>query len=199
MLVSRCEANMISISNKVHNFNDWTNQKEEIIRPSERISVEIFSFDHQYTKFFTVSDINKGFNYSKVNHRHLKCYESEDKYTSFTVEMDYDVKEIGEYRIDILYENKDKKDYVGRYSLELNQKSANYINTKPVQYKTVTTTKKTGKTNKKIKKQVPQVSTDHRISGSDLKFDGELNFLKRKTVFTGVKEMGRYHLSFELP
>jgi len=190
---------MISINNKVHNFNDWTNQKEEVIRPSERIAVEIFSFDHQYSKFLTISDINSGFNYSKTNHRHLKCFESADKYTSFAVEMDYEVQEIGEYRIDIYYENKNKEDYVGRWSMELNQKSANYINTKPVQYKTVTTTKKTGKKNKKIKKTVPQVSTAHRIQGSDLKFDGEVNFLKRKTIFTDLKEMGKYHLSVELP
>lgn len=183
----------------VHNKQDWTDHKRSLIRPLENVAIEIFSFDHQYTKSFTRDNINAGFNYSKVNHRYLKCIESKDKYTSFTVELDYDVQAIGEYRIDLLYENKNGKDYVGRYDFELTSKSSLYINTKPVTYKTVTKTVKTGKTNKKIKQKVPQVSTAHRIKGADLKFDGEKNFLKRNTVFMDINELGKYHLTVELP
>lgn len=190
---------MIKIANKTHNPRDWTNHKKEVIRPSEKISVEIFSYDHQYTKLYDRDDINNGFNIKKTDHRHLKCYESEDGYTSFTVELDYEVKEIGEYRFDVLYENKDGNDYGGRYSIELNQKSAKYINTKPVQYKTATETKTTGKTNSKIKKKVPQVSTAHRIDGADLKFDGEPDFIKRNIFFKTINEEGKYHLAIELP
>ena len=190
---------MIKIANKTHNPRDWTNHKKEVIRPSEKIAVEIFSYDHQYTKLYDRDDITKGFNIKKTDHRHLKCYESKDGYTSFTVELNFKAKEIGAYRFDIIYENKDGGDYAGRYSLELGQKSATYINTKPVQYKTVTEVKKTGKTNKKIKKKVAQVSTDHRIDGKNLKFDGEADFIKRKTIFKDIKEKGKYHFAVELP
>ncbi|MBQ2654076.1 MAG: hypothetical protein IJF83_11010 [Methanobrevibacter sp.] len=190
---------MIKIANKTHNNRDWTNHKKEVIRPSEKIAVEIFSYDHQYTKLYNRDDISQGFNFKKTNHRHLKCFESNDGYTTYAVELDYEVQEIGEYRIDVIYENKDGKDYVGRYSLELNQKSAKYINTKPVQYKTVTSTKKTGKTNTKVKNKVAQVSTAHRIKGNDLKFDGETDFIKRQVIFEELKELGKYHLTVEIP
>ena len=106
---------------RIHNKLEWANHKKETFRPSnERIKLEIFSYDHQYTKTFLPATTNiRGSNRVKVNHRSLKCYESKDKTTSFTLEFLFNIKSRGEYRIDILYENKNGKDL---HDLVWNQK-----------------------------------------------------------------------------
>jgi len=114
---------------RIHNRNPWANHKKEVFRPSyERIKVEIFSYDHQYTKTYLPALLNfRGTNLKKVNHRSLKCYEAKDNTTSFTTEVDYSVKSIGEYRIDIVYENKDAKDWLGEYRVGLKSKISSKI------------------------------------------------------------------------
>ena len=107
-----------------HNKRDWTDHAKEVIRPTyEKISVEIFSYKHELTRTYLPQSVNlKGSNGKKTNHRSLKCYESKDNQTAFVLEFNYNVKEAGEYRIDILYENKDGKDNVGEYDLSLTSK-----------------------------------------------------------------------------
>ena len=233
-----------------HNSNEWVNHKKEVIRPSfEKIKLEIFSFEHKLTQRFHPTKNNiRGSNLKKVNHRSLKCLESEDKATSFTMEFDFNIKEVGEYRIDILYENKNAKDYIGEYDLTLKSEKSSklYSNTANVmayaqqlqklnakvkkvkedltkakaEYKTenekkdkdkdtkkVEAKKKVvakyeselSKLNKKVIKYETKLEKTHKMAGTSLSFEGELNITKRKTLFHDLQRLGKYQLSLELP
>ena len=233
-----------------HNSNEWVNHKKEVIRPSfEKIKLEIFSFEHKLTQRFHPTKNNiRGSNLKKVNHRSLKCLESEDNATSFTMEFDFNVKEVGEYRIDILYENKNAKDYIGEYDLTLKSEKSSklYSNTANVmayaqqlqklnakvkkvkedltkakaEYKTenekkdkdkdtkkVEAKKKVvakyeselSKLNKKVTKYETKLEKTHKMAGTPLSFEGELNITKRKTLFHELNRLGKYRLSLELP
>ncbi len=176
-----------------HIYRDWTGHKEEVIRPEyEYCAVEIYSYEHKLTKTFHNGNYKfKGDNHQKVNHRRLNCLECVDN-ESFTVELDYNVKEIGEYRIDIIYENKNGNDYVGKYNLELSSKSNAYKTKK----KATVNTKKSTKTNKKVKKAK---TTSDKIKGKNLKFDGEPNIMKRSASFETINVLGKYKLVIEVP
>ena len=233
-----------------HNSNEWVNHKKEVIRPSfEKIKLEIFSFEHKLTQRFHPTKNNiRGSNLKKVNHRSLKCLESEDNATSFTMEFDFNVKEVGEYRIDILYENKNAKDYIGEYDLTLKSEKSSklYSNTANVmayaqqlqklnakvkkvkedlakakaEYKTenekkdkdkdtkkVEAKKKVvakyeselSKLNKKVTRYETKLEKTHKMAGTALSFEGELNITKRKTLFHDLQRLGKYQLSLELP
>jgi len=113
-----------------HIYRDWTGHKEEVFRPlHEYCGVEIFSYEHKLTKTYHNGNYDfKGENHSKVSHRHLTCFESKDKQSHFTMEMDYNCLESGDYRIDILYENKNSSDYVGAYTLTHTTSKVTYKN-----------------------------------------------------------------------
>lgn len=116
-----------------HIYRDWSNHAKEVIRPlHEYCKVEIFSFDHKYTKTYHNKNYTfKGENFAEKSHRNLSCNSSKDNNSHYTIQMDYLVKEIGDYRIDILYENTDGKDYVGSWKFDLSSaKVTNTNNTK---------------------------------------------------------------------
>ena len=231
-----------------HNRNEWAKYAKETIRPSyEKIKIEIFSFEHKLTqKFHPTKNNIKGSNLKKVNHRSLKCFASKDNETSFTMEFDFKIKEEGEYRIDILYENRNAKDYVGEYDLTLKSEKSSklYANTanvmsyvdqlhklnakvKSVQTalkkakedyskednkknkdkKVVDSKKKVvakyeselSKLNKQVSKYESKLEKTHKMAGTPLSFDGELNITKRKTLFHELNRLGKYQLSLELP
>lgn len=232
----------------IHNRNEWADHKKETIRPSsEKIKLEIFSFDHKLTQRFHPVKYNiKGSNIKKVNHRSLRCLESKDGATSFTMEFDFNIKEVGEYRIDILYENRNAKDYIGEYDLTLKSEKSSklYANTANVmsyahqlqklnanvkkvkdalakakaEYKTEDEKKNKDKEkvnakkevvakyesqlaslNKKVSKYETKLEKTHKMAGTPLSFDGELNITKRKTLFKDLQRLGKYRLSLELP
>lgn len=232
----------------IHNKNEWIDHKKETIRPSfEKIKLEIFSFEHSLTQRFHPTKNNiKGSNFKKVNHRSLKCLQSEDNTTSFTMEFDFNIKEVGEYRFDILYENRNAKDYIGEYDLSLKSEKSSklYANTANVmvyadklkqlnakvktvkeainkakaEYKQedekknkdkekVESKKKIvakyesqlSKLNKKVEKYQSKLETTHKMAGTELSFEGELNITKRKTLFHNLERLGKYRLSLELP
>jgi len=178
-----------------HIKRDWTGHREEVIRPTyERISVEIFSYDHQYTHAYIVPEINTGTNLHQTQQINMTCLESKDGVSAFTVEQDFNCRAEGEYRIDILYQTKDRKDYVGRFNMDLTNKSEVYYASDAVIAKADTT-----KINPKIKDKTAKPVTTHVIRGEDVKFDGEPNMLKRKTFFKDLGQKGNYKLVFELP
>ena len=175
-----------------HIQRDWTGHRHDVIRPSyEYCGVEIFSFEHKLTRKYTSNDTMTGSNHKKVSHRHLSCFESNDGKKAFYLNMVYPVQEIGEYRIDVLYENKDSKDNVGTYSFKSADVEESY------QGNVITSLKEL---NPKINAvNVDIVTEDDVLGKGDIKFDGEKNILKRKTIFTTVKETGNHTLSLELP
>lgn len=177
-----------------HIPRDWSNHKHEVIRPMhEYYGVEIFSYEHKLTQTYKPSKHITGSNFKQVSHRHLTCYESENSKKAFYLNMDYTVQEIGEYRIDILYENKNKKDHVGRYSFKSNSSNTGEVSSENL----VTSLKEL---NPKINEtNVEFIEEDDILNKGNLKFDGELNILKRKTIFTDVKQTGKHTLKLELP
>ena len=217
-----------------HNKRDWTDDAREVIRPTyEKISVEIFSYEHKLSKFFLPKNLNiQGTNHAKTSHRSLKVYKSKDSKTSFTLEFEYNAKETGDYRIDVLYENRNAKDYVGEYDLSLTEKKSSKLYNNVANVASYET--QLAKLNKKIKtinkllieeskkknaskkiaikyeseitkaqKQIDKINAAlnkvKRIDGKTIKFDGELNILKRKTIFVSINELGKHTLTLELP
>ena len=70
-----------------HISRDWSNHAQETIRPMhEYCGVEIFSFDHKYTKTFHSGNYTfKGDNFKKESRRHLNCLCSSDKNSHFSI------------------------------------------------------------------------------------------------------------------
>lgn len=100
-----------------HIYRDFSNHTHSTIRPNyEYCAVEIFSYDHQYTRIYH-SNNSSGLttlNAKTVSHRHLSCYESTNT-DDFEITVKYNCQEIGDYRIDFLYENKDSQDHLGQF------------------------------------------------------------------------------------
>ena len=197
-----------------YNNREWTHHKKEVIRPTyEKIAVEIFSFEHKYTKLYKPNAEDfENTNAKKVSNRCYNCYCSDDELSSFVLELDYLVEETGEYRIDIVYENKNAEDYIGSYDLSLiHQKSPQLYSNAAIiaQYTTeLSNLNEKLKVAKEAEKTVTQTQIEEyssklrevrRIEGSEIKFDGELNIVKRKTLFHQLSELGQYRLTLELP
>lgn len=102
-----------------HIYRDFTNHTRSVFRPlHEYVGVEIFSYEHEYTSTFHPSNYTfTTTNAVKKNHRHLKCLATSETNNVYAVSMKYNCKEIGEHRIDILYENTNAKDYTGMYAI----------------------------------------------------------------------------------
>ena len=198
-----------------HNNRRYSKHKKEVIRPTyEKIGVEIFSYDHKYTKAFLpyFEDID-GENAVKVNQRSLRCYSSKDKETSYLLFMDYNVEEEATYRIDILYENTNAQDYMGEFDLSLISKKSTQMysnNSRANEYlklleelnqKLKVTA---GEGRKDIERQISVytyklLKETKRVDGEDMSFDGEKNIIKMKTIYKTLSELGQYRLSLELP
>lgn len=178
-----------------HIPRDWSTHRQDTIRPfHEYYGVEIFSYEHKLTRKYIPSTLITGSNIKSVSHRHLNCYESNDGKKAFTIHMNYPVQEIGEYRIDVYYENKDTKDNVGTYSFD----KTNSTTVSVVSSENLITSLK------ELNPKIHEINTDFIMEDDilhkgNVTFDGEVNILKRKTIFTDVKETGEYTLSFELP
>lgn len=197
-----------------HNKRKHSSHKKEVIRPTyEEISVEIFSYDHKYTKIYVpqLQDLN-GSNHKKVNQKSLKCYGSADGLTSYILEMDYNVEEEATYRIDIMYENLTSKDYMGEYTLDLISRKQTQlysnnaiVNEYATQIQNLNQKLKTlvGTDRQDVQKQIEvynsKIAEVKRIDGEDISFDGEVNISKRQTLFKSLSELGQYRLTLELP
>lgn len=196
-----------------HIYRDWTGSKKSVIRPDEKIAVEIFSYDHDLSREYLADEVNMANNCKLVNHRAVKCIESKDNYSAFVIDLKYIVEKLGEYRIDIFYENKSAKDYVGEFEFALVNENKSIsagnggkikstiasINALNKKLKTVKQAKAKTTIKEKIAILTDRVNKTHRIMGDSITFDGEKNFFKRKSFFEDVSELGTYKLSVELP
>ena len=89
-----------------HNPRDYSSHRYDIKRPyDEFYKVEMFSYDHQYTKFYTVQEANTtGENFKLMSWKSWSVYASNDEKQNYKINCDYFVEKFGEYRIDLLYE-----------------------------------------------------------------------------------------------
>ena len=181
-----------------HIYRDWTGHNEETIRPeNEYAKVEIYSYDHQYTKTYHPSNYSfKGLNQEKVNHRHLTCLKSDNDVEHFTVELDYNCLSTGEYKIDIFYENMNSQDYIGRYDI-LSPSEERYKYSQTAFAKSVDI----NIFNQKIKIDgiAPKQINQPLIQGENINFDGEPNILKTNTIYENFKVEGKYTLYIDVP
>lgn len=117
-----------------HITRDYSAHKKSIIRPyDEYVKLEIFSFDPQYTETYLRENntLTGKQNTTGTSWKSWSCFKSKDMQNSMLFDINYNVKEVGEYRIDLLYEqnsyihsNKKKntnKDLRGSITIEGNE------------------------------------------------------------------------------
>ena len=98
-----------------HITRDYSAHRKSTIRPSdEYCKLEIFSYDHPETMYYSLYENNiTGENIKETNCLSWRCLESNDGYYRFKVFCNYAVDEFATYRIDILYQNKTDGDFTG--------------------------------------------------------------------------------------
>jgi len=111
-----------------HITRDYSAHRKNTIRPTgEYCGLEIFSFDPQYTQYFIRENnsLKKGTNCKNISWRSWACYTCDNTSSDMTLTVDYNVTELGEYRIDFLYEQNSQlynsKDLDGEISIIKNE------------------------------------------------------------------------------
>ena len=107
-----------------HITRDYSAHRKSVIRPMEEYcGLEIFSYDPKFTKIFIRENdsLKSGTNSIATGWRSWACYKASSKEYDMMLNVNYNVTEEGEYRIDLLYEqnsilddgkNKDKSNPV---------------------------------------------------------------------------------------
>lgn len=154
-----------------HITRDFSAHRKSVIRPyDEFVGLEIFSFDPLFTQTY-ISETNNltTSNATKTSWKSWNCYKSTDEQEDMKIELDYNVTEYGEYRIDFLYE---KSNHISK-----------------------TKSKNTG-TN--LVGDIKIESPDTVIREEDVRFDGENNILKRKCFFNQLNT-DKHHITISAP
>ena len=138
-----------------HIERDYSAHRKNVIRPhDEYVKLEIFSFDPKHTQTYLREDNTlKGTdNTTATSWKSWSCFKATDKQNDMIFDISYIASEIGEYRIDLLYEQN------------------NHIHSK------------IGKKNPNTNKDLVGAFILNDVE-SKVKFDGENNVIKRKTLF----------------
>jgi len=196
----------------------WTDHAQSTAYLSdedEYIKFEIFSFDPSFTKTFVVEqNTMTGENCKKVNFESLVCFQSSDKTNPMEFTLNYKVTENGLYRIDFLYEKNTKmytgaedkvyntsKDLTGWYDIyksgSKSEHKAQVLSSLP-KNASGAMKKAFEKTQKLQLKAANSSNTDRTDTSVMLKFEGENNALKRKTIFKNLDE-GDWKFEFAVP
>lgn len=193
-------------------FTDHEFTTEYLSDEDEYIRLEIFSFDPEYTQtYLPEQGTLSGENCSKTTWKSWNCFKSEDKINPMEFTLNYEVKESGAYRIDVVYEQNDSmyssssdklyntgKDLVGWYDFYLSGSKSEH----KAEIVTDTNLKNVSKAVKKaIEKSVNranQSNTSKPVTSSALKFEGENNVIKRKTIFKDLN-VGKWKFEFAVP
>ena len=99
-----------------HITRDYSAHKKSTYRPyDEFVKLEVFSFDPIYTRQYVLEDgtLIPSQNCSETTWKSWSCFKSADGQNDMVFDIDYNVKESGEYRVDVLYElNSSTTDYI---------------------------------------------------------------------------------------
>ena len=90
-----------------HITRDYSAHRKNIIRPvGEYCGLEIFSYDPKYTRYFVREDnsLKSGTNSTATSWRSWACYCASSEDSDMVLNVEYNVIEKGEYRVDLLYE-----------------------------------------------------------------------------------------------
>lgn len=93
-----------------HIVRDYSAHKKSIIRPyDEFVKLEIFSFDPIYTETYLreAKTLTGKSNATGTSWKSWSCFKSSDMQNPMIFEIPYNVKVVGEYRIDLIYEQND--------------------------------------------------------------------------------------------
>ena len=159
-----------------HITRDFSAHRKSVIRPyDEYCGLEIFSFDPKFTRTYLAEDntLKIGSNATKTSWKSWTCYQSTDAKNDMVFNIDYNVTEFAEYRIDFVYEQsnhifgKDKAD----------------------------TTKDTGAD---LTGEITIASPNQTVLEEDVLFDGENNVIKRKSFFIQLNE-GKHTITISAP
>ena len=196
-------------------WTDHAQSTEYLSDEDEYIKLEIFSFDPSYTKRFSVEQNTlTGENCTRTNYESLSCFKSKDKINLMEFTLNYKVTENGEYRIDFLYMKNDTmytdeknklyntgKDLTGWYDIyktdSKKEHTAQILTSLP---KNASNAMKKAfeKTQKAQLAIANSSSTNNPDTSVQLKFEGENNVLKRKTIFKRL-DKGDWKIEFAVP
>ena len=100
---------------KKHIKRDYSAHQKSVVRPTnEYCKIEIFSYDHPETMYYSLYENNlTGENITESNCLSWRCLRSNDGWSRFEVHCNYVATEFAEYRVDILYQNTSDLDYTG--------------------------------------------------------------------------------------
>lgn len=196
-------------------WTDHAQSTEYLSDEDEYIKLEIFSFDPSFTRTFSVEQNTLiGENVTKTNFESLSCFKSKDKINLMEFTLNYKVTENAEYRVDLLYmkhnnmysDEKNKlyntsKDLTGWYDIyksgSKKEHTANVLTSLPKN-----ASKAMKKAFEKTRKLQLANANSNKIDTSDtatlLKFEGENNILKRKTIFKRL-DVGDWKFEFAVP
>lgn len=155
-----------------HIEREYSAHRKNIIRPyDEYVKLEIFSFDPKFTKTYLREDgsLKPYKNATATSWKSWSCYKSKDKQNPMLFRVGYNVTEMGEYRIDVLYE---QNNYIHDGKTNTNK---DLVGNVLVDGKTID-------------------DNDYGII-----FDGENNQIKRITLFTNFNEKGARTIEVEVP
>lgn len=90
-----------------HITRDYSAHRKSVIRPTdEYVKLEIFSFDPKYTRTYLLEDgtLKSGENCTETSWKSWTCFKSSDKQNRMIFDLEYIPRIVGEYRIDLIYE-----------------------------------------------------------------------------------------------
>lgn len=90
-----------------HITRDYSAHRKSVIRPdNEYVKLEIFSFDPKYTQSYLKEDnsLKGSSNATATSWKSWSCFKSTDMQNPMLFEIKYNVFEVGDYRIDLVYE-----------------------------------------------------------------------------------------------
>ena len=195
-------------------FTDHVQTTQYVSDEDEYIKFEIFSFDPEYTQAYVVQDGSlTGENATKVNFRGWQCCQSKDKINPMEFTLTYNIKEAGNYRVDILYEQNDKMYSGEEYTLYNTSKDLTgwydfYSTSAHTEHKAevLTPVKINSKTPKAVKKAMEKAVSNANKNlvskpegGIPLKFEGVNNAIKRKTLYFDNMAADSYKFEFAVP
>lgn len=93
-----------------HIERDYSAHRKSVIRPyDEYVKLEIFSFNPKFTEYYLrkLNTLKGKSNTSNTSWKSWSCFKSADMQNPMHFSIKYNVKEVGQYRIDLIYEQND--------------------------------------------------------------------------------------------
>lgn len=154
-----------------HIRRDFSAFKKNVIRPTdEYVGIEIFSFDPKFTRTYLreTNTLNNSINTIGTSWKAWSCYASPND-NDMEFYIDYIVREVGDYRIDLIYEK------------------SNHLHSK-----------KEINTGANLSGEILIESNNGTVLNDNVLFEGENNVIKRKCIYSSLNE-GKHKITITVP